>query len=273
MKPLLDAQGITKIFGHSCGECLELTDEEQNICPKCGAIVACANITFSIFPGEAVGIVGESGSGKSTLIRILALELEATKGTLRLSIVDEDNLLTLPPFMKKKIKNHLIGVVYQNPLMGLRMNISAEGNIAEILIARGFRHIETIRSTVLEIFRELELPPERRTDPVRNFSGGMQQKVQIGRALASNPAIIMLDEPTTGLDPTVQAKILDIIKDLYLRKNFTLLVVSHDLGVIRLLTDRVIVMKNGRIVELGSTDQILEDPQHPYTQILVTSQL
>lgn len=273
MKPLIEAFNLTKVFGKACGSCIDLTNEDQNICPKCKSVVACANIELVVYSGEALGVVGESGSGKSTLVRMLGLELEPTAGFLRFHPWGEENLISVPPFVKKQIRSKLIGIVYQNPYQGLRMNLSAESNIAEKLLASGNRNLKFIKSKIEKLFEELDLPLDRRVNSVKDFSGGMQQKIQIAKALVSDPVLLLLDEPTTGLDPTIQAKLLDLIKGLYLKRKFTLIIVSHDLGVIRHLTDRLIVMKNGRVIEHGMTEQILEDPQHPYTQLLVNSQL
>jgi putative phosphonate transport system ATP-binding protein len=166
-----------------------------------------------------------------------------------------------------------MGIVYQNPHLGLRMQVSSGGNIAERLVGAGWRNIARMRQRSAELLERTEIPVARMDEPPCNFSGGMQQRVQIAKALSNNPLLLFLDEVTTGLDVSVQARVLDLIRNLQRELKLSIVVVSHDLGVIRLLTKRTIVMKQGRIVETGLTDQILEDPQHPYTQILVSSQL
>ena len=135
----------------------------------------------------------------------------------------------------------------------------------------GNKNYEEIRKRALYFLEKTEIPTSRIDDYPEYFSGGQQQRIQISKALSSNPKILLLDEPTTGLDLSVQAKILDLIKELQHEIGFAMIVVSHDLGVIKHLTDITVVMKNGQIVENGLTDQILEDPQHPYTQLLVSS--
>jgi putative phosphonate transport system ATP-binding protein len=130
-----------------------------------------------------------------------------------------------------------------------------------------------MRERAAEILEQTEIPVSRMDEPPRNFSGGMQQRVQIAKALSNRPLILFLDEVTTGLDLSVQARVLDLIRHLREELRLSLLVVSHDLGVIRLLCQRTLVMKYGRVVESGLTDQILQDPQHRYTQLLVASQL
>lgn len=166
-----------------------------------------------------------------------------------------------------------MGIVYQNPNLGLRMDVSSGGNVAERLLMADWRNIGKMRGRAEMLLHKTEIPVERMDEPPKNFSGGMQQRVQIAKALSNNPMILLLDEVTTGLDLSVQARVLDLIRSLQRELRLSVIVVSHDFGVVRLLTERSIVMKYGRIVESGLTDQILEDPQHPYTQILVSSQI
>jgi putative phosphonate transport system ATP-binding protein len=169
------------------------------------------------------------------------------------------------------LRDELMSMIYQNPRLGLNYQFSAGGNIAEKVIMSGTKKYEEIRQRALYFLEKTEIPVERIDDYPDKFSGGQQQRIQISKALSSNPKILLLDEPTTGLDLSVQAKILDLIKELQKEIGFAMVIVSHDLGVIKHLTDISIVMKNGEVVEYGLTDQILEDPQHPYTQTLVSS--
>lgn len=283
LQPLISIKNLTKIYGKGCEYCNESTgpDKETNVCRYCGSIVACSEVSFELYPGEILGIVGESGSGKSTVIKLLHFDIEATAGEFYINglatdkaiELDNKNLFTLSPYQKRQIRNSLMGIVYQNPHLGLRMDISSGGNIVERLIMANWRNIALMRGRAYELLQKTEIPIQRIDEPPRYFSGGMQQRVQIAKALSNNPLILFLDEVTTGLDVSVQARVLDLIRNLHRELNLSIIVVSHDLGVIRLLTKRTIVMKNGKIVESGLTDQILEDPQHPYTQILVTSQL
>jgi len=164
-----------------------------------------------------------------------------------------------------------MGMVYQNPREGLNLQITAGGNIAERLLAVRWRRVADIRDRASQYLRRTEVPLDRMDDLPARFSGGMQQRVQIAKALASEPELVLLDELTTGLDVSVQAGVLDMVRGLQHRTGLTMVIVSHDLAVIRLLAARTIVMKDGRIVEAGLTDQVLEDPQHPYTQLLVSS--
>jgi putative phosphonate transport system ATP-binding protein len=290
MEPLIRVGGLTKRFGPGCGRCAEATGPEQetNLCRYCGTVVACNDVGFELYRDEALGIVGESGSGKSTLVRLLHFEWEASGGSFALNreacgdLVPElfgdngnfsCNLLDLNPFLKRRIRNALMGIVYQNPNLGLRMQVSSGGNVAERLLGGGWRNIAAMRGRAAELLERTEIPVERMDEPPANFSGGMQQRVQIAKALSNNPLILFLDEVTTGLDLSVQARVLDLIRTLRSEYRLSMLVVSHDLGVINLLCQRTMVMKYGRVVEAGLTDQILQDPQHRYTQLLVASQL
>ncbi len=286
-QPVLTIKDLTKIYGGGCPRCLEVTgpEFETNICCHCGAVVACGQVSFELYPAEVLGIVGESGSGKSTVVRLLYFDYDSSGGEIyfhnaavsanpqvKLPQTDE-NLLTLNSFQKRQLRHACLGMVYQNPHLGLRMAVSSGGNIAERLIMAGCRHIGQMRGRSADLLAKTEIPVQRLDEPPRNFSGGMRQRVQIAKALSNNPVILFLDEVTTGLDLSVQARVLDLIRQLQSEFHLTVIVVSHDLGVIRLLTSRTMVMKCGRVVESGLTDQILEDPQHPYTQLLVSSQL
>jgi putative phosphonate transport system ATP-binding protein len=242
-------------------------------------------VSFNLYPGEVLGIVGESGSGKSTVVRLLHFDFEPTEGEFFLSLngnggadrrpgIDpKQNLFSLSAFHRRQARNDLMGIVYQGARMGLRMKVSAGGNIAERLLMAGCRHVGRMRERAAELLAQTEVPVARMNELPRNFSGGMQQRVQIAKALSTRPAVLLLDEVTTGLDVSVQARVLDLIRSLQQELEVATIVVSHDLGVIRLLTSRTIVMRHGCIVEEGLSDQILEDPQHPYTQLLVNSTL
>lgn len=290
--PVLQAKGLTKRHGQGCSQCYDLTGPhfDRNVCPECQTVVACHDVSFDLFPQEVLGIVGESGSGKSTVIKLLNFDLEADEGevyadTSASNLADRigpgltgtgalrQNLLDLNAFRKRQLRNFMIGVVYQHPHLGLRMNVSAGGNIAERLLMAEWRHVGKMRERSASLLTKTEVPVNRMDEPPRNFSGGMQQRVQIAKALSNQPMLLLLDEVTSGLDVSVQARVLDLIRNLQHELQVTTIVVSHDLGVIRMLTSRTIVMKHGRIVESGLTDQVLEDPQHPYTQLLVSSAL
>jgi putative phosphonate transport system ATP-binding protein len=274
-KKILEIKNLKKIYGNTCRYCDELTGAKanSNVCPKCGTIVALKNISIDLYESEILGVVGESGSGKSTLVQCLYFDLPATSGEAYFYPFDdgESNIFDLNLSEKRFIKNHLMGMVYQNPLMGLKFNISSGGNIAEKLLSANIFNYENIRRKGAELLSRTEIPLYFMDHLPKKLSGGMQQRVQIAKALANNPPLLLLDEITTGLDVSVQAKVLDLIKALQENLSISMIVVSHDLGIIKLLTNRTIVLKNGEIVEKGLTDQILEDPQDAYSQLLVHS--
>ncbi len=290
MEALLRAHGITRRFGAGCDGCLDSTGAVAgtNRCPTCGTVWACRDVSFELRPEEALGIVGESGSGKSTLVKLLHFDDAATSGFLEVTrlpaLVDvpdlhqdgsewSRNILALDRWRQRKVRDASMGIVYQHPHLGLRMGVSAGGNVAERLLSAGWRSIGRMRERASHLLERTEIPLSRMDEPPRNFSGGMQQRVQIAKALSGDPPILLLDEVTTGLDLSVQARVLDMVRSLREELKLSMLVVSHDLGVINLLCQRTMVMKNGEVVESGLTDQILQDPQHRYTQLLVASQL
>lgn len=275
-KPMMKVENLGKQFGDGCDQCKDHPDHLiGNYCPSCGTVYACQNINFDVYDGEILGVVGESGSGKSTLMKCLYFDQEVTSGSCTLkSYQDGDvNMFEVSSQQQRFIKNHILGMVYQNPYLGLKMNFTSIGNIAEKLIAADVRNIAFMKGRGEELLTNVKIPLHRMIDEPRTFSGGMQQRVQIAKALSNNPPILLLDEVTTGLDLSVQANVLDLIKQIQRDLHVAMIVVSHDLGVIKMLADRTIVMLDGRIIEEGLTDQIMEDPQHPYTQQLVYSLL
>ncbi|SSC65149.1 ATP-binding cassette domain-containing protein [Ciceribacter selenitireducens] len=276
MKPILDVDNLTRIHGPGCPACLDETGPEHdtNICCHCGSVVAVAGASFRLHKGEVLGIMGESGSGKSSLVKMLYFDDRPTAG--RTSFYDEGtahDLFTLNEAQQLRLRDTRMGMVYQNPSLGLNFDISAGGNIAERLLMSDELNYRVIREKATALLARTEVPPARMDELPRNFSGGMQQRVQIARALSTGAPLLFLDEVTTGLDLSVQARILDLIMELQEVTGVSMLVVTHDLGVVRHLTTRTIVMKYGRIIEAGLTDQILEDPQAAYTQQLVSSAL
>lgn len=275
-QPVLMIRQLSKQYGDGCAHCQQIESKlEKNFCPICKTVYACRNVSLDLYRGEIVGIVGESGSGKSTFMKSLYFDEPVTSGEGYLTDYEqgEVNIFTESSQMKRHIRNTILGMVYQNPMLGLKMNFSSMSNIAEKQIAAGNRHVRKMEERSLELLQHVNIPVHRSKEAPKNFSGGMQQRVQIAKALSNNPPILLLDEVTTGLDLSVQADVLDLIKSIQRELNISMIVVSHDLAVIRMLADRTIVMLNGEIIEHGLTDQVLEDPQHEYTQQLVYSLL
>ena len=271
--PVLRVEHLTMRYGEGCPCCKDHL--EKNRCTVCGTVWAANDISLEVYPGEVLGIVGESGSGKSTLMQSLYFDLMPTEGKAYLENYGggEKNIWDASPLEKRKIRNNLMGMVYQNPVRGLRMEYSAASNIAEKIIAAGNRNAGQMTERAEELLEAVEILTSRMKEAPKHFSGGMQQRVQISKALANHPSLLLLDEVTTGLDLSVQAKVLDLIRKIKAKYGISILLVSHDLAVIRMLADRTIVMLDGKIIESGLTDQSLEDPQHAYTQQLFHSLL
>lgn len=252
--PLLEVAGLTRRYG---------------------ARIGCADVSFALWPGEVMGIVGESGSGKSTLLGCLAGQLAPDAGQVLWRGRDGQarDVLAMAEPERRWLARTDWAFVHQNPRDGLRMGVSAGGNVGERLMAVGARHYGQIRATATDWLGRVEIDAGRIDDAPRAFSGGMQQRLQIARNLVTHPRLVLMDEPTGGLDVSVQARLLDLMRGLVREMGLSAIVVTHDLAVVRLLAHRLMVMKDGRVVEAGLTDQVLDDPQHPYTQLLVSSVL
>ncbi|WP_323795352.1 phosphonate C-P lyase system protein PhnK [Nisaea sp.] len=250
--PLLEVEGLTQKYGHQIG---------------------CEDVHFSLYPGEVLGIVGESGSGKSTLLRCASGLMQPTAGSVRFDTrVDGlQDIYALSEAERRMLMRTDWGIIFQNARDGLRMNVSAGANVGERLMAVGERNYGSIRETSSEWLEKVEMDLGRMDDLPRTFSGGMQQRLQIARNLVTKPRLVFMDEPTSGLDVSVQARLLDLVRGLVRQLGIACIIVTHDLGVVRLLSDRLMVMRRGRVVEQGLTDQVLDDPQHAYTQLLVSS--
>ena len=247
----------------------------SNVTKKYGLITGCEDVSFELFPGEVLGIVGESGSGKSTLLNCISGRLKPTSGNIQFATKKYGltDMFGLSEKDRRRLQREELGFVHQNPRDGLRMRVSAGANVAEPLMNLGNRHYGNMREDTLTWLNRVELDLSRIDDNPRNFSGGMQQRIQIARNLVHSPRLVFMDEPTGGLDVSVQARLLDLLRHLVRRSQLAVIVVTHDLAVARLLADRLMVMKEGYVVETGLTDQVLDDPQHAYTQLLVSAVL
>jgi putative phosphonate transport system ATP-binding protein len=241
---------------------------------------ACREVSFDLWPGEMLAVVGESGSGKSTLLRLLAGRLPCDEGSVAYDVRREPpqegglrDLATLPEARLRWLARTDWGFVEQQAREGLRMNVSAGANVGERLMALGQRHYGRLRGEALQWLERVELDGSRIDELPGAWSGGMQQRLQIARNLVTRPRLVFMDEPTSGLDVSVQARLLDLLRRLVDDLGVAAVLVTHDLAVARLLSQRMLVMKDGRVVEQGLTDRVLDDPQHPYTQLLVSSVL
>lgn len=272
-KLILQIKNLNKYYGEPCSYCHGGINLEKNHCPKCHTIYAVNNVSFDVYENEVIGIVGESGSGKSTLMQCLYFDQDVSSGEAFLTHYDQgmQNIFNVSKQKHKYIKNHYMGMVYQNPYIGLKMNFSSLANVSEKMMAASYRNVGQMVDISTQLLNIVKIDTHRHKDQPKHFSGGMQQRVQIAKALSNNPPLLLLDEVTTGLDLSVQANVLDLIRQIKRETNISIIIVSHDLAVIRMLTDRTYVMLDGKIVESGLTDQILEDPRHAYTQQLVSS--
>ena len=247
----------------------------EGLTKRYGARIGCADVSFDLWPGEVMGIVGESGSGKSTLLNCLAGHLVPDAGRVMFDTRAEGmkDTITMSEPERRMLGRTDWAFVHQHARDGLRMNVSAGGNVGERLMAVGARHYGEIRDSAEDWLGRVQIDSGRIDNRPTAFSGGMQQRLQIARNLVTGPRLVFMDEPTGGLDVSVQARLLDLLRGLVREMGLSAIIVTHDLAVVRLLADRLMVMKDGHVVEAGLTDQVLDDPQHAYTQLLVSSVL
>ncbi|NGM21971.1 phosphonate C-P lyase system protein PhnK [Roseomonas stagni] len=244
--------------------------EARGLQLRFGRVAALDDVAIDIHPGEVVAIVGESGSGKTTLLRVLSGLMRPDAGAVTYR---GEDVLAMPEAARRRLMRTEWGFVHQNPRDGLRLGVTAGGNIGERLMAVGARHYGNIRAEATEWLKRVEIDPARMDDIPGKFSGGMQQRLQIARVLVTRPKLVFMDEPTGGLDVSVQARLLDLIRALVADLGLAVLIVTHDIAAARLLAHRILVMRQGQVVEEGLTDRVLDDPQHAYTQLLVSSVL
>jgi putative phosphonate transport system ATP-binding protein len=251
-QPLLVAEGVGKNYGRHVG---------------------CRDVSFNLYQGEVLAIVGESGSGKSTLLQILSTQMQPTSGRVLYRMRDgvTRDLAALGEAERRFLYRTDWGYVHQDPAMGLRMKVSAGANVGERLMAVGWEHYGRIRTAAESWLERVEIEVGRIDDSPHTYSGGMRQRLQIARNLVTEPRLVFMDEPTGGLDVSVQARLLDLLRSLVAQLGLAVVIVTHDLAVARLLSHRIMVMKEGRVIETGLTDQVLDDPREPYTQLLVSS--
>jgi len=253
-QPLLAANGLTKLYG---------------------ARVGCSDVSLEIYEGEVLAVVGESGSGKSTLLSLLSTQLRPSSGQVRYRMRDDAmrDLFELGEAERRFLLRTDWGFVHQDARLGLRMGVSAGGNVGERLMAVGWRNYANIRQEATGWLARVEIEADRIDDTPETFSGGMRQRLQIAKNMVTSPRLVFMDEPTGGLDVSVQARLLDLLRGLVADYGLAAIIVTHDLAVARLLSHRLMVMRRGRVIETGLTDQVLDDPREPYTQLLVSSDL
>jgi ABC-type glutathione transport system ATPase component len=250
--PLLDVSGLVVEYKRD-GESFRAVDD----------------VSFSVPRGGCVAVVGESGSGKSTIARALVRLVKPTAGSMTFDGVD---LATLPERRLRPLR-HRIQMVFQDPYGSLDPHLTAEQVVAEPMLLRGERDAATRRSRAAALLDQVGLPTSALQRKPHEFSGGQRQRIGIARALASEPDLLVLDEATSALDVSVQAQVLEILAGLRAEHGLTYLFISHNLGVVQAISDEVVVLRQGQVVERGTTQQVLSAPAEPYTRRLRRSAL
>ena len=252
---------------------LEVKDLNINFKVLDGVVKAVDKISYSINQGEVLGIVGESGSGKSqSVLATMGLLANNAKVTGSIKFMG-DELLNMPTNKLNKIRGNKIAMIFQDPMTSLNPYLTIKSQMVEVLtLHKGMSYSDSLKQAV-EMLDFVRIPEakERISLYPHEFSGGMRQRVMIAMSLLCKPELLIADEPTTALDVTVQAQILQILKDLQTEFNMAIIMITHDMGVVANICDRVNVMYAGRLMETGSVDDVFYRPSHPYTQALLSS--
>jgi oligopeptide/dipeptide ABC transporter ATP-binding protein len=248
---LIEALNIKKYFPTQGGHLVKAVDD----------------VSFVIESGETLGMVGESGCGKSTIGRVILNLIAPSEGQL---IFEDRNIFKLPRTERRMLRRKM-GIVFQDPYSSLNPRMNVLQTVGEPLIVHHKLKGANLRKKVVDLLEQVGLKPEHINRYPHQFSGGQRQRLGIARALALDPQFLILDEPTSALDVSVQAQVLNLIKKLQAAKNLTYLFITHDLNVVRHIADRVMVMYLGKQVEEGEVIDIFENPQHPYTQALLSA--
>ena len=254
---------------------LKVEDLKTSFMTSSGEVQAVRGVSFEVHKGEILGIVGESGSGKSvtsmSILRLLADTARIKNGKIEFEGTD---LTKVSDKQMREIRGQKIAMVFQDPMSSLNPLIPVGKQVAEMIhVHHPEMKRDELQAATLELFREVRIPEaeKRLKSYPHEFSGGMRQRVMIAMALACSPKLIIADEPTTALDVTIQAQILDLLRNLKDQINSSIMFITHDLGVIAEMADYVVVMYAGRIVEQGTAEEIFSHPAHPYTIGLMAS--
>jgi oligopeptide transport system ATP-binding protein len=256
-KPILQVEHLKKYFPVTGGVLNKKINEKK----------AVDGVSFHVVEGETLGIVGESGSGKSTTGRMLLRLIEPTEGKI---LFENQDLRTLSAKEMRKVRRH-IQMVFQDPYASLNPRHTVEKILEEPLIVHGIGNSSERKKRVREMLEVVGLSDFHANRYPHQFSGGQRQRIGIARALMTNPKLIIADEPVSALDVSIQAQVLNLLKDLQREFQLTYIFIAHDLGVVRHISDRVGVMYKGRIVEMAESENIYRNPMHPYTQQLLSA--
>ncbi len=244
-----------------------------------GLVTAVEDVSFDIASGEILGLVGESGSGKSVTAKALMLlnpdnAVYDPEGSITLSLGDEQvDVLSLPPKNRKVIRGGAVSMIFQEPMASFAPAISIGDQMVEQLLIHSDMNKARAKEISIEMLARVGIPDpaQRFSQYAFEFSGGMRQRAMIAMALSTKPKLLIADEPTTALDVTIQAQVIDLMKDLVSEFHMAILFITHDLGVIAQTVDRVAVMYLGKLIEKGSVREVLRNPGHPYTQGLMNA--
>jgi len=255
------------------GQALHVAELSVSFVTRERTVRAVDGVSFELLPGEVVGLVGESGCGKSvTSLSVLGLHDKVTariSGSIRLG---EQELLGLPQAELRQVRGNRVSMIFQDPLTSLNPYLRIEQQLGEVLELHLRLTGAPARARMLEMLKKVGIPGEERLRAYpHQLSSGMRQRVCIAMALLCDPQVLIADEPTTMLDVTIQSQILDLLRGLRDERGMSILFITHDLGVVAELCDRVIVMYAGRVVEAGRTRDVLTTPLHPYTEALLES--
>lgn len=254
---------------------LQVENLSVNFYTSSGCVRAVRGVDFELYPGETVALVGESGSGKSVTAQSILQLLPTPPARVesgRIRLAGED-LLTKSPREMQSIRGKRIGMVFQNPMTSLNPTMRIGQQITESLCKHQKMSQKEAIQEAIHLLEDVGLPQaeDRLSQYPHQFSGGMRQRVMMAIALACHPELLIADEPTTALDVTIQAQMLELMKTLQQKRGMSVLLITHDLGVVAGICDRVIVLYAGKVVETGTVQQLFSSPQHPYTQALLHS--
>jgi oligopeptide/dipeptide ABC transporter ATP-binding protein len=250
-RPLLQAQGLRKHFPVAGGQVVHAVED----------------VSFELGEGEVLGLVGESGSGKSTLGRLALRLIEPTAGRVEM---DGTDITALAPAPLRRFRRHM-QMVFQDPYASLNPRMKVSDALIESLLLHGVCSQAEARDAALQLLARVGLKPDFLDRYPKAFSGGQRQRIAIARALAPNPRFIVADEPVSALDVSVQAEVVNLLKDLQQTLGLAMLFISHDLSVVETISDRVMVLYLGRPMEIAPTESLFDRPQHPYTAALLAA--